>query len=131
MSGPDGEKKAELLKFVKFALTGALNTAVDFAVFTLLTLVNADTLVAQAVGYSAGILNSYAINRRWTFDTDERFFSRQMIKFVAVNLSLMLLSVGIMYILCYNIMLNRYIAKLLCTGVTVVLGFLINRLWVF
>ena len=127
----DDKKKDELKKFIKFAVTGGLNTAVDFAVFTLLDFLGVGTLISQAAGYSAGILNSYCINRRWTFNTSEKFFSPQMIKFIAVNAALMLLSVGLMYVLCYNLSINRYIAKLMCTAVTVCLGFIINRLWVF
>ncbi len=54
-------------EFIKFALVGLLNTAVDVAIFFLLTWVNTPYVAAQVVSYSCGAANSYLLNKFWTF----------------------------------------------------------------
>ena len=53
---------------MRFALVGALNTALDFAVFAALFYgLGWPLLLANSLGYVAGLANSYCLNRRWTF----------------------------------------------------------------
>jgi putative flippase GtrA len=54
-------------QFIKFNIVGVLNTGVDFAVFTLLLGVNVPYQAAQCVSYAAGTLNSFLLNKFWTF----------------------------------------------------------------
>ncbi len=122
---------AEFTKLIKFAITGVMNTAVDYIVFTILIYFGLSTSIAQVFSYSAGIVNSYTINRSWTFKSEERYISRQLLKFLAVNIVIMLVSVGVIYIFETIIGLPVMLAKLCTVGVTVVLGFILNRLLVF
>jgi len=121
----------ELLRFVKFGLTGAMNTLVDFLAFTVLSWCGVNLYLSQVLSYSAGMLNSYVVNRSWTFHAKGRFFGPQMRRFLIVNLSLLALSLGILRIAAGTLGLPRLAAKLCATAVTMVLGFLLNRLWVF
>lgn len=62
------KKLQELLKAARFAIVGVGNTLVDLAVFTLLAqFLEVNVYLAQVLGYSAGTLNSYILNRSWTF----------------------------------------------------------------
>lgn len=123
-------KIAELWRFIKFGITGVMNTAVDFFVFTVLSWVGVGMYLAQVISYSAGMLNSYTINRKWTFQTKGRFISAQMIKFIAANLTLLCVSLVVLKV-ATGVGLHKLIAKLCATAVTMVLGFIVNRLWVF
>lgn len=125
---------ARLLKFrfVRFCITGGLNTAVDFLVFFLLSyLTGVGPYLGQVISYSAGILNSYCINRRWTFETKNRFFGREMVRFLAVNLVVLGVSVASMWLLTGQFGWNTWVAKIATTALTMVLGFVLNRLVVF
>ena len=108
-----------------------MNTAVDFGVFGLLGWLGVGVYFSQVCSYSAGILNSYVVNRSWTFTTKERFFSPQMVKFILANLILLGISVLLMGLLHGQLGISKWIAKICTTAVTVVLGFAVNRLWVF
>ena len=121
---------AELWRFIKFGITGVMNTAVDFLVFTVLSWVGVGIYLAQVISYSAGMLNSYTINRKWTFQSKGRFISPQMIRFIVANLTLLGLSLVVLKV-ATGIGLHKLIAKLCATCVTMVLGFIVNRLWVF
>ena len=120
------------LRFVRFCITGGLNTLVDFGVFWCLTaLLAVNPYLAQVLSYSAGILNSYCINRTWTFGSQNRFFSGEMVRFLAVNLIVLAASVGTIALFTGQLGLPVLLAKLFTTGITIVLGFALNRLLVF
>ena len=125
-------KKLLGFRFVRFCVTGGLNTLVDFVVFLLLTSsLNWPVIPSQVLSYSAGILNSYCINRRWTFQTRNRFFSREMLLFIGVNLAVLGVSVLSVWALTSRIGLGVLLSKLCTTALTMVLGFILNRLVVF
>ena len=125
-------KKLLGFRFVRFCVTGGLNTLVDFVVFFLLTSsLNWPVIPSQVLSYSAGILNSYCINRRWTFQTQNRFFSREMLLFIGVNLAVLGVSVLSVWALTSRIGLGVLLSKLCTTALTMVLGFILNRLVVF
>lgn len=120
------------IRFVRFAVTGGLNTLVDFVVFFLLSGVwHWHEVPAQILSYSAGILNSYCINRRWTFQTRNRFFSREMLWFIGVNLFVLGVSVASLWLLTVYTGFGILVRKILTTLLTMVLGFVLNRLLVF
>jgi putative flippase GtrA len=87
--------------------------------------------VSQVLSYAAGMLNSYIINRSWTFRSEGAFFGPQMRRFIAVNLSLLILSLVVLHVGMDVFGLKKLPAKLCATALTVVLGFALNRLWVF
>lgn len=123
--------KNEFSKLVKFGITGVMNTLVDFVVFLLLTNIGVAIYLAQVVSYSCGMLNSYIVNRSWTFKSKGKFFSRQMIRFIVVNLLLLLLSLAMLWVFTEQLGLIKIIAKLCSTVLIMVIGFIVNRIWVF
>lgn len=79
MSG-DGE----LARIVRFGAVGAVNTVVTLAVFSALVACGVPGGVASAIGFGAGALNSYQLNRRWTF-SDIPTARTAWVRFVAVQ----------------------------------------------
>ena len=122
---------AEIFRFIKFGLTGVMNTAVDFLVFTVLSWIGINVYLSQTISYAAGMLNSYVVNRTWTFSSKGRFFGSQLWRFLLANLSLLAISLLALRIGVNVLAVPRMAAKLLATGCTMILGFLVNRLWVF
>ena len=107
-----------------------MNTLVDYMVFLVLSYLSVDVYLSQIVSYSCGMLNSYIVNRSWTFGSKKRFFSAQMLAFIVVNSSLLLLSLGVLW-LGTRLGYGKLVSKLGATAVTLVVGFGVNRLWVF
>lgn len=107
-----------------------MNTLVDYMVFLVLSYLSVNIYFAQVVAYSCGMLNSYVVNRSWTFSSKKNFFGVQMLRFVVVNLILLLISLGVLWI-GSQLGYNKLISKLGATAVTLAVGFVVNRLWVF
>ena len=124
-------KLTELLKAAKFAIVGVANTLIDYGVFALLAQVlGANVYLSQVVSYSCGILNSYIWNRSWTFKTESRFFSPTLVRFLVLNLCMLGLST-VLLAGFLKLGLSKLVAKACTVVVTMVIGFAVNRLWVF
>ena len=122
----------QLVKLVKFGITGVMNTSVDFLVYTLLvSFFSMGLYVSQIISYSCGMLNSYVVNRKWTFSTQNGFFSGELVRFIVLNLSMMLLGMGIIYVCTQKLMLHKLVAKLISTLLVLIINFLISNFWVF
>ena len=124
--------REEFKRIIKFGVTGAANTLIDFGVYTLLAVaLGLSVPFSQVCGYSAGMLNSYLVNRSWTFRTGERFFSLQLVRFIVGNLAVLLLSVLLINLCTVQLGLGKLTAKLVVTCFTLAVNFLISRLWIF
>lgn len=124
----DGKNRKQ---FLRFSLIGVLNTAVDYAIFSAVSLFSQNIYLAQTCGYAAGVFNSYTLNRKWTFDTQKKFFSPELVRFIMVNLISYAASLGALWLLADVWGLNKYFAKILLVGVTLVINYVLNRIWVF
>ena len=126
-------ERAELLRFLKFGVTGVLNTVIDSVVyFALIAVFGFNIYAAQTLGYACGTLNSYIVNRSWTFSSKSHFFSAELVRFLVVNL----ITLGISYLVLYYLQLwfpggNELLLKLPVVAVTLAVNFVLSRLWVF
>lgn len=118
-------------QFLRFCTVGLANTAVDFAVFFLLNMAGIPYLPAQAISYSAGITNSFFINRKWTFHVTHKANILEASNFIMVNGLSLLVSSGILAVLYDMNHLNLWLCKVIATGAGVLINFMGNRLWVF
>jgi putative flippase GtrA len=64
-----GESRSRLGgQVARFAVVGVLNTIVDYGLFNLLGYgLHMNLVLAQAIGVTAGIVNSFLWNKLWTF----------------------------------------------------------------
>ena len=119
-------------QFIKFNVVGIMNTAVDFGVFMILNrylgLVYA---MSQVISYSCGMVNSYFLNKFWTFQKREGFTAIEVTKFILVNLSSLGISLLVLYILQSKWSWEVLPSKVLATGFSVGVNFLGNKFWVF
>jgi len=123
--------KQSVLQLSRFCTVGLGNTAVDFTVSFLLTLGGAPYLLAQVLAYGAGVVNSYFLNRIWTFRVTRKINLPEFGSFVTVNGLSLLVSAGLLFILHDINNLSLWPAKVLATGTGVAVNYIGSRLWVF
>lgn len=143
------EAKKTAWQIIKFAIVGVLNTLVDFAVFQALNLLLGWVYVAQVIGYTCGIINSYVWNSNWTFREQRTRSFREIALFILVNLLSLGVSLGVIW-LCRDVfgITNEWVAswmpaalngflkgdtvdKLIATCFAIVVNYVGNRLFVF
>lgn len=124
--------KQTIWHFVKFVIVGAINFFVDIGVLALLNQVLGMWLIpANIISYTCGVINSFLLNRYWTFKIRHSFFSVHFAKFVFINL----ISLGI-NTLAVAVLKDLYhfdltIAKLIATVFSFTVNFAGNKLLVF
>ena len=125
------EQGTHVWQFIKFNLVGVMNTLVDIFVFTVLIWFAVHYTIAQCIAYGCGSVNSYIWNKRWTFGQSSRTSGEQMMKFILMNLTVLGISIVLLYITVNWTNFSELNAKLLVTLVTMIINFAGNRLWVF
>ena len=121
-----------VLQFAKFMAVGVLNFLVDFFVFMLLNkVVGLYSVYANIISYSCGVVNSYFFNRMWTFKTKLKYFSKDFMKFIFVNLISLGVSTLAVYILVERFMMAAWLGKILSTFFSFTVNFAGNKLLVF
>lgn len=121
-----------LRQFIKFNVVGIMNTAVDFGVFMILNrYLGLIYAVSQVISYSCGMVNSYFLNKFWTFQKREGFTAIEVTKFILVNLCSLGISLLVLYILQSKWSWEVLPSKVLATGFSVGVNFLGNKFWVF
>ena len=124
--------KKDILQGVKFALVGVTNTLVDIAIFTVLAqFLGVWVYFAHFVSYSCGTLNSYIFNRTWTFRTSEKFFSPQLLRFIGVNIIILVITTVIIWLAQDVLLMPTMVAKLASVVIGLGVNFLLNKILVF
>ncbi|MFC5652017.1 GtrA family protein [Paenibacillus solisilvae] len=119
-----------LLPLLKFGSVGVINTLVDLAVFTLLSSFDVYAVLAQVISYSSGMMNSYYMNRSWTFRKEKRA-PGQALRFTAVNLAALAVTTVLLLILHAYTPLSLFICKLIATLFSVGMNYIGSRYWAF
>ncbi len=149
------EKKHTIIQFLKFAAVGVLNTLIDLGVFYLLrNFLQFNTVLAHCISFTCGVLNSYLFNSSWTFKKEHKHTFREFASFIAVNLIILALSLGLIYLLEHYVFvkmsfantlyatffgkffesvekLNSMVCKIVIMPATWLLNFILNKLIVF
>ncbi len=100
-----GRKISAIFQLYKFLLTGTLNTFIDLGILNALMFIFATTAGAglsafKAVSFSAAVINSYFLNKFWTFKKkDAKANPKEFITFYALTGVGLLINVGIFTII--------------------------------
>ena len=147
MSASEGKKSIKQL--LKFALIGASNTLLDLIVTFVLNAIFGIYYLAKIIGYACGIANSYFWNSRWTFREERRRDAREIVRFIAVNLVTLGLSLLLQWVFrdvlhldawwtgaigenfLTKILNGERFCLLLASGIALLVNFDGNKLFVF
>lgn len=121
-------------QLVRFAGVGVLNSGIDAALYLALTRVlDMAPLTASALSFLAGSLNSFLLNKRFTFaDTAAgRMMAAQYVKFLCVTILVLGVHQSSLLLLHHHLGTRDVSAKALGMLAGMLLGFRLNRRWVF
>ena len=134
---------ASLWQILRFAIVGTLNTTID--VLTLNILLwrfpthNANLLLLySSIAYTLGALNSFGLNKYWTFKHRQMITGGELVRFAIVNIAGFLCNDAIIWVtarilhpLIASNLLWANASKLTALCGTMILSYLGMRLWVF
>ena len=126
------DKKIDLKKFIKFGITGVLNTAVDTLVFALCNeIFKIDPPVSKVIGVVAASINSYIVNKNWTFQKRKNYSKTEIFKFLIMQSCYLAVNYIGMYVLTKPLGLNEYLSLIPLACITIPLNYFGNKLFVF
>lgn len=119
-------------QLVRYGAVGLLNTGIDFLIFTVcLKVFLFPELVSQAIGYSSGVVNSFFMNRAFTFRAKHVRSIGAFLTFVLINLVSLGASLLVMHALRSAFAIGVYPAKIIATFISWTINFVGSRWVVF
>ena len=119
-------------QFVKYGIVGASNTVLTFVVYTVLVLdVGVPYVIALILGYIAGSLNSYLLNRRWTFRAGHLAHASVGPRFAIVQLVAIGANTGLLILFVDDLHVHKILAQAILTVPVLAVTFFVNRAWSF
>jgi putative flippase GtrA len=136
-------RKGLLTQLSRFGLVGALNTAIDLLVLNGLLALFPTTstpaiLLYTALAFSVGAVNSFLLNKHWTFERQHNTTLAEVARFatatafgIAGNMLFIALASVVPHPFLSNAVAWTNLSKVFALGSTSLLSFLGMRLWVF
>lgn len=134
---------ASLLQFARFSVVGIINTLIDVTMLNILLLRfpthNANQLlVYNSLAFIFGAINSFCLNKYWTFSRRNGITSGEIARFVVLSVAgilcndiILWLSARLLHPLISNNLLWANISKGIAIIGTLTISYLGMRLWVF
>ncbi|HEX9135154.1 MAG TPA: GtrA family protein [Ktedonobacteraceae bacterium] len=132
-----------LRQVLRFGLVGGLNTLVDLLILNSLLLVFPTSstpmiLAYSALAYSLGAVNSFLLNKYWTFGFRQRTTRREVVRFIVTTLCgigwssiILWLASSVLHPFLVNTTIWANASKVLAIVSTALISYLGMRLWVF
>jgi putative flippase GtrA len=118
-------------QFLKYGVVGASNTILTFVIYSVLVLLHVDYLAALVLGYFVGSLNSYILNRRWTFRAGHLAHTVAGTRFAVVQACAIVANLALLYVFVHDLHLPRIASQAILTIPVLAVTFFINRAWSF
>lgn len=118
-------------QLIKFNFVGLVNTFIDYIVFILLHTVGLSMLTAQIISYSCGMMNSYIMNKRWTFGVQASLGKLAFLKFIIWNVIVLAISYMLLLFFVQVIELPVIWAKCLATVLVALINYVGSKKFVF
>ena len=124
--------RARISEIGRFAVVGLINFGIDIGVFSIaFYFLGIQLIVANTIAYSVATINSYLMNKYWTFAgrSARNISTTEFTRFLLFNIGGLTLSNLTVFFLAEFLM--PLIAKLGAVGVTFVWNYLTIRRFVF
>lgn len=121
------------IQFIKFCMVGILNNVISYGTYLLLIALGVHYTVANIVGFSVSVFNSYYWNNKYVFVTEKKrvwwkTFLKTYISYAGTGIILS----NILLIFWVEILnIPKLVAPIINLFLTIPINFLINKLWAY
>jgi putative flippase GtrA len=119
-----------LVQWLRFVAVGVSNTLLSTLVFAALFHLGVHYLLASSVAFALGALNSYVLNRRWTFRSRDRR-APELARFACVQIVGLGVDLALLSGLVEVAGIPHVVAQVLAFPAASVVMFALSRQWAF
>ena len=120
-----------MAQFLRFGMVGALCFALTLATFSALHAAGVHYLIAGPVGYAAGVVLGFQLNRTWTFGAHHGDPRRQALRFLGVSVLGIALNAVLLHFFVAGVGLAEFAGEVVTVCCVAPITFTANRLWAF
>ena len=114
-------------QILRFGLVGGIAFLIDYGIFTLLTLLGVNYLIANVISFSVSVIFNYVASIKWVFDA-----KKQTPKDAVIFIVLSFIGLGINELLLYvgvdKLHINELLMKLVATAIVMVYNFITRKI---
>lgn len=134
IAGGERVRKGLNMKVVRFGAVGVVNTLIDFAVLNLLLALFGVTggwplVLCNAVAFLGASLNSYFLNKRWTFAQKGSASLRQYAVFLVLAVGGLAINSVVLYLLVTGISRPSWVSPTLWVNVAKAAATVASLVW--
>jgi putative flippase GtrA len=122
-------------ELIKYSIVGNFSNFLDLALYVYLTRAFGfwleHYLWANALTIVAGSITRFILHKKWTFRHDAGSFHEQYLKFIAVLLVSLVLSVIILFLIVEYSDINDIVGKIISMALVTVFVYYLTKVWVF
>lgn len=119
-------------QIIKYGLVGVVNTLITaIIIFVFMNVFGISYKISNAFGYVAGFLNSFILNKFWTFKGNQTKTLFQFVRFAIVFAICYLLQLGLVVLLVEKLNVSENISQLIGMVFYTIIGFVFNKLITF
>jgi len=127
-------KLTDTRQFISFSLVGVSNTLVFYAIYLAMLWVGFSFVVAATAGTVVGIVNSYVLNKIFTFRNGKKPHGKaigEKTRFITVYVAQYFINIAVISI-CVNMLgAPAELAGLPAVGISVVVSYFGHKYWTF
>ncbi|MBN1494498.1 GtrA family protein [Candidatus Peregrinibacteria bacterium] len=121
-----------LKEITKFLITGGTSAVITLVILNIFLFFNYPLFISSIIGYAGGIVNSFFLNKNWTFR-----FKNNNKKFPNIFIIFMLFNIAMMFLFGYlnlgflAVTQSKFISQILSILTTTVMNFLTYKYIIF
>lgn len=117
--------------FFRFLTVGAGSTILNYATFALLYTLGIAYALAGILGYLTGMAFGYALNRSWTFSTQDRATITEAAAYLFVYLASLFINTGVLLLSVESFGVDPLLGNIIAIGVSTLTNYAGCRIFVF
>lgn len=118
-------------QFIRYCVVGLINTLVTLGViFVCMKLFKISYVYSNAIGYIAGVINSYVLNKLWTFNSSNSV-AKEFVRFVAVFIICYGIQLVVLLLMTELLDLQVELSQVIAIFVYTLINFLANKYFVY
>ncbi|WP_075721401.1 GtrA family protein [Roseburia sp. 499] len=123
-------KKESLLELLRYGITGAATTAVNYVVYIFLLYLNWNYLVSNTIAWMFAVTFAYIVNRKMVFHSQNRVL-QEAFSFVSMRFITLLLENLLLFCFIQQLHFPPLLSKLAVSIVTIIGNYVICKCHIF